>query len=195
MRFTLSLTCVLLACIAVDARPRSARVRTTVPVTPSQPALFAPQEITPVTYQTPVSAQPMTQTPAPTVVPATIQPTAAQPVAAAPQPVAFERLLALHNAERARRGRAPLVLDAGLCAGAQNAADAQAQRRACGHFVSLAGASAENCAAGQTSEDEVHSSWTRSPGHFANMLGGYSRVGFGVNYGPGGPYWAARFGG
>src|SRR5262249_14998673 len=106
----------------------------------------------------------------------------------------FERLLALHNAERARQGREPLTMDAGLCAEAQQSALAQAQRRACGHWLGLGGAFAENCAAGQGSEDEVHGSWTRSPGHYGNILGPYTRVGFGVDHAPGGPYWAARFG-
>ena len=110
------------------------------------------------------------------------------------RPGVFGRLLSLHNGERARRGLPPLALDPSLCAGAQQAAEAQAARRSVGHFAPLAGASAENAAQGQATEDGVHSSWMQSPGHQANIVGPYSRVGFGQVNGPNGPYWAARFG-
>lgn len=113
-------------------------------------------------------------------------------VGGSPQP--FGRLLSLHNAERSRRGLGSLSLDLTLCQGAQQAAQAQAERRQCGHFLPLAGAAAENAAAGQPSEEAAHSSWVASAGHYANIVGPYSRVGFGLVDGPNGPYWAARFG-
>ena len=97
-------------------------------------------------------------------------------------------LLALHNAARSRSGLPPLVLDERLCAEAQHAANEQARRGQCGHFTSL-GVGGENCAMGQRDEAEAIRSWLNSPGHAANMMGNWTRVGFGRA----GNAWAARF--
>jgi uncharacterized protein YkwD len=99
-------------------------------------------------------------------------------------------VISLHNAERVRHGLPPLVEDPTLTEAAQAQADAQASSGRMFHARTLAG-SAENVAAGQTSESEVNSSWMNSSGHRQNILNGsFTRVGVGRS----GNYWAVQFG-
>lgn len=100
-------------------------------------------------------------------------------------------LLDLHNAARARVGRKPLVLDAALVAGAQRNADWMRSRGRLSHNGPFRGWSAENAAWGSPplSAEAVMRLWLGSPGHRANILGPYSRVGFAKA----GGYWCADF--
>lgn len=99
-------------------------------------------------------------------------------------------LVSLHNAERARRSLPPLVEDPTLSQAAQAQADAQASVGRMHHASRLTG-SAENVAAGQSSETEVTNAWLNSPGHRSNILNGsFTRIGVGRS----GNYWAVQFG-
>jgi uncharacterized protein YkwD len=105
----------------------------------------------------------------------------------------FARLLALHNAERARSGLPPLTFDPWLVNGAQAWANKQAAYRLIGHDLPCLGF-AENCGQLQRSQDEIHNCWMSSPGHRRNVLDPNHRwVGFAMANGPGGPYWVARY--
>lgn len=53
------------------------------------------------------------------------------------------------------------------------------------------GSAAENIAAGPTTALSVFTAWMNSPGHNANMLGNYTRVGIGYQPGAGGTDFAA----
>ena len=97
-------------------------------------------------------------------------------------------MLRLHNEARAARGLAPLKNDADLVIAAQRSANAQRQRNQCGHFTPLS-IGGENCAMGHSDEADVTNAWMQSPGHRSNILGSWSRVGFGRD----GNAWAARF--
>ena len=103
------------------------------------------------------------------------------------------KLLTLTNAERAKVGLAPLVLDDKLNQVAQYHSDDMAKRNYFGHgdpdglgpqeratkfgFTDPVG---ENIAAAQSAEG-AHNGLYWSAGHRANMLGkGWGRVGFGI---------------
>lgn len=98
------------------------------------------------------------------------------------------QLLELHNDARRQRGLPPLVLDPRLIIDAQHSAQVQFERGRMGHLTLLR-LGAENVAWGYRDEAEVTAGWLRSRGHRANILGPYTRVGFGRA----GAYWAARF--
>ncbi|KAJ2329258.1 hypothetical protein GGH92_009726 [Coemansia sp. RSA 2673] len=72
------------------------------------------------------------------------------------------------NAVRAKVGKAALTMNSVL--------------------TTLAGA-AENIAWNQQNVDEVMQAWINSPGHYANMIGDYTSVGFGVTN----LYWTQDF--
>ena len=107
------------------------------------------------------------------------------------QPPDVKMLLDLHNTARAQRGLKPLVLDAGLAAGAQRNADWMRSRGRLSHAGPFRGWSAENAAWGSSplTPEAVMRLWLGSPGHRANIMGPCSRVGFGKA----GGYWAADF--
>lgn len=53
----------------------------------------------------------------------------------------------------------------------------------------------ENIAVGQGSVAGVMSTWEGSPGHYAAIVGGYNKVGFGLAYSSNGsPFWVALYG-
>jgi uncharacterized protein YkwD len=54
---------------------------------------------------------------------------------------------------------------------------------------------AENIARGQDTASDVMSSWMDSSGHRANILNcEYTKLGVGVHFGDGGPWWTQSFG-
>ncbi len=104
--------------------------------------------------------------------------------------IGFSRVVELHNAERRARGLLPLTVDPGLTASAQQQANAQAASGKMGHSTRLAPGTAENVAAGQTSEEQVSQSWMNSPRHRDNVLNpGYTRIGVARV----GGFWVAQF--
>lgn len=115
-----------------------------------------------------------------------------------------QEMLASVNAHRADAGLAPLTLCGTLNVAAQNQSNAQAAAGRMFHAnlatnANSAGytgwrALAENVAAGQTSTAQVMTSWMGSSGHRANILGGYTHVGFGLANGGGVNYWTQSFG-
>jgi uncharacterized protein YkwD len=117
-------------------------------------------------------------------------------------------VFALLNQHRQSKGRAPLTYDdklesaiMGHChhmaahgffdhnAPENSVGDPWTRAEACG-----TSASGENIAVGQQSPQEVMDSWTWSPGHNANMLGDFTRVGIGFYAGgEWGTYWGQIF--
>ena len=51
----------------------------------------------------------------------------------------------------------------------------------------------ENLAYGQTSADQAVAEWMASPGHRANIMGNYSRIGIGIFQTNGRTYWVQLF--
>lgn len=122
------------------------------------------------------------------------------------------QVVALTNAERARAGLAPVVLNFELNASAQGYADTLAPGNCFGHQcgplpqlsqrVESAGytgwsALGENVAAGALSPEQVVAGWMSSPGHRANILNGrFTELGVGIASSGGhyGVYWTQHFG-
>jgi uncharacterized protein YkwD len=78
------------------------------------------------------------------------------------------------NIERSRHGLPPLQLDTNLLQSARRHAAWMANSRSLQHTSAMV---AENIAMGQTSSQQAVRDWMNSPGHRANILGRYSRVG------------------
>lgn len=123
-------------------------------------------------------------------------------------------VLRLVNAERAKEGVEPLVLDEALCnAGNMRAIEMDysgyfSHTRPNGHScfevydicdVEWQSACGENIAAGQATPEAVVASWLGSSGHRANIIDPkYTRMGLGYSTGGGGRYshyWAQEFAG
>lgn len=106
---------------------------------------------------------------------------------------AVRRVFDLVNAERTRRGLAPMRYDARLGQAAQRHSEDQAARRRMSHTgsdgsstadrISRTGyvwrAWAENVASGQSSPDAVMNSWMNSSGHRRNILSSHTQIGVG----------------
>jgi uncharacterized protein YkwD len=120
------------------------------------------------------------------------------------------RVVQLVNAQRARVGCRPLVVNSALTRAARAHSLDMARKNYFSH-TSLDGRTAvqrmkaagfsgrmwgENIAAGQTTADRVMTAWMNSPGHKANILNcGYRYIG--VGYATGGyykHYWTQDFG-
>ena len=132
----------------------------------------------------------------------------AMPAAAAPADTAgyAAEVLRLVNAERQKAGLAALVSGSvALNAAAQKRAEelvARFDHRRPGgsscfsvldEYGVVSAASGENIAAGYASPEKVMAAWMKSPGHRANILGGYNRLGVGVYVKNGVVYWAQMF--
>lgn len=113
-----------------------------------------------------------------------------------------KRLLDIHNNIRKSKRVEVLVLDNKLCEYAQRHAEHMAKKNKLTHSkmrsiqeLSGAGVVGENIARGQEMENEVVSSWMRSPMHRWNILSSsYKKVGFGVEKGrEGRNYWCVVF--
>jgi len=112
------------------------------------------------------------------------------------------------NAVRAAAGDPPLVLDLKLCEAAairaQEAIQFWSHTRPDGSKTSTVlqdvGVTSvygcgENLAMGYLPSDVVNIGWVNSPGHYANLVGGYKTVGAGVAYDSNGvPYCSELFG-
>ncbi len=117
-------------------------------------------------------------------------------------------MLALVNQERAKAGCGPVAASEPLDALAGAFSDDMARRgffahtdpdgkspwdRAAKRGVKNLGG--ENIARGQADAKAVMDTWMHSPGHKANILNcDYKKLGVGVHFGPGGPWWTQDFG-
>lgn len=121
---------------------------------------------------------------------------------------ANQRQLDLINAERARRGLAPMVYDSKLELAAQGHSQDQANRRTMTHQgadgsntgdrIRRVGFEfrdwAENVAFGYGNVDAVMIAWMQSAGHARNILSSNTHVGFGLAYSADGlPYYTQVF--
>jgi uncharacterized protein YkwD len=96
------------------------------------------------------------------------------------------------NAERARHGLPPLVLDHSLLQSARHHAAWMTRNRVLRHTSRPV---AENIAMGQSSSTEAVQDWMRSPGHRANILNpNHTRIGVaGYRASNGTVYWCQQF--
>jgi uncharacterized protein YkwD len=102
-----------------------------------------------------------------------------------------KKLIELTNSQRQRYGLAELTIDKGLLASTRNHCYWMASARSMQHTTA---AVAENIAMGQRSCEETIGSWMASPGHRANMLGRYSRIGMAAYQASDGTiYWCLQF--
>jgi len=102
-----------------------------------------------------------------------------------------KKLIELTNAERAHYGLAPLSLDKSLLDSARSHCYWMADVRSLQHTTAMV---AENIALGQASCADAVADWMRSPGHRANMLGSYSRIGAAAYTASDGRiYWCLQF--
>ncbi|MBL9093773.1 MAG: CAP domain-containing protein [Planctomycetaceae bacterium] len=101
-----------------------------------------------------------------------------------------QAVLDMANAERARRGLKPLVIDPALVQSAREHAiwmTSHGMR----HTWKPVG---ENIAMGQNSVADVMRTWMNSSGHRANILGGWNKIGGAAYSTPGGRiYWCLQF--
>ncbi|KAJ2059535.1 hypothetical protein GGI17_004356 [Coemansia sp. S146] len=142
----------------------------------------------PVSSVPPVVAPPVV---APTKTRAPVTPTAA-PVQPPSNDSWQSEMLSQVNAVRARVGKAALTLSSQLNSVAQAHSQYMSSTRDMTHSnpggslgtrVAAAGlkwmGAAENIAWNQETVSQVMDAWTKSPGHYANMIGDYTSVGFG----------------
>src|SRR4051794_4838920 len=132
---------------------------------------------------------------------------------AEPDPGSFTlRVLQLTNAERQKRGLAPLVINDSLSSAAQSYTEVLASGDCFAHTcgpepdfsvrVQVSGyvgwsALAENIAAGYPSPEALVAGWMDSPGHRQNILTPeFTELGVGMASGAGrfGTYWTEEFG-
>ncbi|MCX4821153.1 sigma-70 family RNA polymerase sigma factor [Streptomyces sp. NBC_01142] len=115
----------------------------------------------------------------------------------------------LVNAERAKRGCAPVSANGRLVAAAQRHSEDMAARHYFSHTspggtdpgdrIDAAGypwrTYGENIARGHQSPADVMNGWMNSPGHRANILNcAFREIGIGVHDASGGPWWTQAFG-
>lgn len=103
-------------------------------------------------------------------------------------------------------GLGPVVLDEKLCQACQGHANYMASTGDFSHYSNggyvgraraqgFTGPVQENIAAGQMSVTSVMNTWQASDGHYAAIVDGYNKCGFGLQYSSGGsPYWVALYG-
>lgn len=102
------------------------------------------------------------------------------------------QILEKTNAQRAKYGLPPLVLDRSLEKSARSHATWMTNARTLQHTSKPVG---ENIAMGQRTSDEAVSAWMNSPGHRANILNNsYKRIGVAAYQTPDGTiYWCQQF--
>jgi uncharacterized protein YkwD len=178
-----------------SAKPSKAPTASRSPKAPA-----APEHKASTTVKAPAS-----RTPAP---PPATEHVVKAPVSSTPAGSAAAQILGLVNQERAKAGCSPLKDDPSLDSLAQNFSDEMAARGFFDHtdpdgktpwdradaagVKSLGG---ENIARGQADPQAVMDAWMNSEGHRANILNcDYTRLGVGVHYGTGGPWWTQDFG-
>lgn len=102
-----------------------------------------------------------------------------------------EQLIAATNQERARHGLPPIEMDESLVKSARQHAWWMVRNNNLQHTSAQV---AENIAMGQRTAAEVVRDWMNSPGHRANMLGNYRRIGAAAYQTKGGTcYWCLQF--
>ncbi len=102
-----------------------------------------------------------------------------------------KKLIELTNAQRRHHGLSPLTIDKSLLSSAREHCFWMASAHSLQHTSASV---AENIAMGQRSCEEAISSWMSSPGHRANMLGSYSRLGMAAyQTWDGTIYWCVQF--
>lgn len=102
-----------------------------------------------------------------------------------------EALIKATNAERAQHGLPALQLDTSLITSARQHAWWMVRNNNLQHTSAPV---AENIAMGQRTTSEVIRDWMNSPGHRANMLGNYSRMGAAAYQTKDGTtYWCLQF--
>jgi uncharacterized protein YkwD len=108
-------------------------------------------------------------------------------------------LLNLHNKEREKKGLKIFSIDEGLMKYAQNHADKMISMNRLTHsnisslLAKYDGYVGENIAYGQKDEESVLKAWMNSYTHRSNILGSYSKVGFGVAKKEDEIYWCVVF--
>ena len=131
---------------------------------------------------------------------------AAMPAAAAPATSGFAaEILRLVNAERAKAGLSALGSLPALSAAAQKRAEETTRRyshtrpngKGCFTVLDEYGVAAthrgENIVAGHSEPAQAMSAWMKSPGHRANILGDFDKLGVGVAVKNGRVYWVQLF--
>ena len=102
-----------------------------------------------------------------------------------------EQLIEYTNRVRAQNGLPPIQMDESLVKSARQHAWWMVRNNTLQHTQAQV---AENIAMGQRSANEVVRDWMNSPGHRANMLGNYSRIGAAAYQTKGGTcYWCLQF--
>ncbi|WP_329455434.1 CAP domain-containing protein [Streptomyces sp. NBC_01497] len=148
---------------------------------------------------------PTAKAPAP---PATTDHVVKAPSTPSPTGSAAAQILTLVNQERSKAGCSPLKDDSSLDSLAQNFSDEMAARDFFDHTdpdgktpwdradaAGVQNLGGENIARGQADPQAVMDAWMNSEGHRANILNcDYTRLGVGVHYGTGGPWWTQDFG-
>ena len=99
----------------------------------------------------------------------------------------IQKLLVLHNQERARNGLAPSKLNPEMCLAAQKHAVWMAET---GWFQHSGLPYMENIFWGVSTPEDATNGWIWSPAHHSNMLSG-TEVGFGYMILEGRPYWCS----
>jgi uncharacterized protein YkwD len=108
-------------------------------------------------------------------------------------------LLNLHNKEREKKGLKPMSIDEGLMRYAQKHSDKMlnSNRLIHSNISSLLsdhdGYVGENIAYGQKDEQSVLKAWMSSYPHRSNILGSYTKMGFGISKNEDEIYWCVVF--
>ncbi|KUH38477.1 MULTISPECIES: CAP domain-containing protein [Streptomyces] len=204
---------------STPSSPPSTRSAPRPSATPSRTA--APKPPVP---KTPAPSPTRTKTPSPTpertTTPPAPRPTPSKPApertSAPPAPqtptsramAAEAAVLALVNQERATFGCSPLRASTDLGDLARAYSQDMAERAFFDHTdpdgddpwarasqAGVEGLGGENIARGQADAKAVMEAWMNSEGHRANILNcDFKRLGVGVHFGPGGPWWTQNFG-
>ncbi|WP_228976866.1 CAP domain-containing protein [Streptomyces sp. DH12] len=192
-------------------RPSATRSRTAAPKPPA-PSPTPPAK--PSRTKTPPPApERTTPPPAPRPTPSAPAPqrTSAPPAPQSPTSRAMAAeaaVLALVNQERATFGCGPVRASTDLGDLARAYSQDMAERGFFAHTdpdgddpwaraaqAGVEGLAAENIARGQADAKAVMDAWMNSEGHRANILNcDLKRLGVGVHFGPGGPWWTQNFG-
>lgn len=102
-----------------------------------------------------------------------------------------EQMIEYTNKVRAEHGLPPIKMDERLVNSARQHAWWMVRNNTLQHTSAQV---AENIAMGQRTASEVVRDWMNSPGHRANMLGNYSRIGAAAYQTKGGTcYWCLQF--
>jgi len=196
-----------LGSLAFSHPPKTTAGRTTSAADPAQ-ATGDPSAQPSVAYPPTDPASPSADPTTPAVTPTTKRPPAA-PVQPSGNAGAEAQVLQIVNAERAKAGCKPLVMDSRLVTAARKHSADMAARNYFSHTtpegvtfdkrITAEGyrwsGAAENIAKGQQTAAQAMDAWMHSPGHRANILNcGYVNIGVGVAFAGRTGYWPQDFG-